>query len=61
MPLLVLMNEPCRTCGSQDAKLVDDDHCLERFLDAGGEQDDYDPVEHCEHFECVRCGSRFDA
>jgi len=60
MPLLVLMNTPCTTCGSQDARLVDDDRCLERYLDAGGELDDYNPVEHCEHFECTNCGSRFD-
>lgn len=60
MTLLVLMDHPCMNCGGSDARLVDDDACFERHLDAGGDREHYDPVVGCSHYDCVRCGQRFD-
>lgn len=48
----------CPRCNTErEARIVDCDHCLEGYLEAGGDPDAYSDL-LCEHIECLTCGER---
>lgn len=46
----------CPECQREvDARIVDCDPCFEKFQDQGGNPNDYDELQHCEHLVCTVC------
>lgn len=54
MRLLVAI-EPCPNCTTDEAVLEDHSACYERYLEAGGSEQAYDPAEGCDHWKCAGC------